>query len=46
MAKQRKEGSFRETKVPFAKGRFLSRKEGFFLRKEDITGAQGDILCI
>ena len=39
MAKQRKEGSFRERKVPFAKGRF-------FLRKEDISGVQGDILCI
>ena len=25
----RKEGSFRERKVPFAKGRFLSRKEDF-----------------
>ena len=26
MAKQRKEGSFRERKVPFAKGRFFSTK--------------------
>ena len=39
IAKQRKEGSFSERK-------FLSRKEGFFLRKEDISGAQGGILCI
>ena len=28
--------SFRERNVHFAKGTFISRKEDFFLRKEDI----------